>query len=68
MHASVISQAKLKTRQILVNKDEVMNHYPMACLLEKEIVAKAAMAIKLMGDEATDRPSSFRFLGAKKMQ
>lgn len=67
-HALIISQAEVKTQQILIDKDTATDHYPMACLSEKEIIMKATLAIQLMGDNATDRPSSFRFLGAKKLQ
>ncbi len=67
-HTSIISQAKLKTQQILVDKNKATNHYLMVYLSEKEIVVKVALAIQLMGDKATDRPTSFRFIGAKKMQ
>lgn len=64
-HATVISQAKLKTRQIQVDRDTVMNHYPIAYLTEKQIVVKAALANQLVGDVATDRPKTFCFLGMK---
>lgn len=68
LHTSIISQAEVKTRQILIDKDGTTEHYPMAYLSEQEITTKVMLAIQLIGDDATDRPSSFRFLGAKKLQ
>lgn len=67
VHASVISQVELKTWQIIVDKEITTNCYPMACLSEKEIVAKVIMGINLIGDLAQDRLADFCFSGAKKL-
>lgn len=40
----------------------------MNFLTEKQIIVKVDMAIQLMGSDADNKPTSFRFLGAKKLQ
>jgi hypothetical protein len=67
-HAPIIDQTAIKARQILIDKETETGHYPMAFLTEKEIIAKAKMAIDLMGKEADDRPEGFKFLGTKKLK
>ncbi len=59
LHASVISQTKLISQQILVDMDTTTNHYLMAYLTKKAIMAKATLAIQLMGDEVNNRLTLF---------
>jgi hypothetical protein len=71
-HAEVMARSLGRNRQILIERNDAAGANPeeIARLSEKELVAKANLAIDTMGDLSSTRPEGVSdiFVGAKRLQ
>ena len=66
--ATVVTRGEASNKQMLIQRDLNSTDNMLYSLTEKELVAKANMALDLMGMQATDRPAGTTFIGAKKLR
>lgn len=67
-HATAVTQGNTKSRQLYVQPTPNEEEDPLKDLSEKELVAKANMALDLMGLAASDAPEGTTFVGARRLR
>jgi hypothetical protein len=67
-HAAVVTQGNAKSQQIYVQTNPGMDNNGLKDLTKKELVAKAQIALNLMGLGASDTLEGTTFIGAKKLR
>jgi len=66
-HADAVARVEVRKRQVVIRKVTGDSADPFHELTEKEITAKAQMAIKLMGNEGDEQAAQVEFPMAKKL-
>ena len=67
-HADVIARSANAEKQILILANKTNPEAPPSDLTEKDLVTKANLALELMDDPGTNKPTAITFIAAKKLQ
>lgn len=65
-HADAVAKIEMLKRQVVVNKATAEGADPFAGLTEKEVLAKAQMAVELMAADGEERAREVSFLHARR--
>ena len=61
-HADIIARGLNANKQLLIVADKTIPSLPPSDLTEKDLVTKANMALKLMDDPSTNKPTLVSFI------